>query len=394
VLLAESLDQTVTIVGLTLTGGRARGETPYGASGGGLLVSNATVRLEDAVVDGNTAAGSGGGIRVCHGKVVLLRCAVRANTAADGGGGLDASYDAEANALEVEFRNNDAGWGGALSVRAGSRATVFTSLLVGNRATTAPGLGGALACDLDAEPVLRSCVLADNEARYGGAIYATGGAAPVLSFVTIDRNEASQAGAALYCRGVDPQLDHTIVSFHPQAAFALLDDARPEISASDIFGNTGGNWVGVLRPLRNLDGNFSADPLFCASNDRNLREASPCAPEHSGVGLVGALGVGCQTTTDTPPVVASAQLAARPNPFNPATEVVYLLPAPGRVRLSVYDLRGRRLDLLVDEDRPAGEHRVRWQARDATGRTLASGTYLLVLETGGQRLTSKLMLVR
>jgi len=59
-----------------------------------------------------------------------------------------------------------------------------------------------------------------------------------------------------------------------------------------------------------------------------------------------------------------------PNPFNPTTVVSYQLPAPSSVRLVVYDMLGREVSLLVDENKPAGEYRVVF-----SGSGLASGIY-------------------
>ncbi len=394
VLRAENLDQPAAIVGLTLTGGRAQGSTPYDTSGGGLLVSKAQVRLEDVILVGNLADGSGGGLRASHAAVVMVRCRVRGNTAGKGGGAMDLSYDSSLSALKCEFTDNQAAWGGALSVRTGSTTAIFESSLVRNRAVGDPGLGGALACDRDSAPSFKRCVVADNEARYGGAVAAADGAEPALRYSTVDRNSSTEQGAGFYCRGTSLELDHTIVSFHPQTAFVCLDDARPNLSACNVYGNVGGDWVGELVGQIGNNGNFSADPLFCDIDDRHLHDDSPCAPKQSGTGLVGALGVGCDTRTDVPSALESVELTAQPNPFNPMTEIVYTLPESAHARVSVYDIRGRRLVVLVDESRPSGESRVRWEARDDSGRSLASGTYLLVLETGGLRLTSKLMLVR
>ncbi len=81
--------------------------------------------------------------------------------------------------------------------------------------------------------------------------------------------------------------------------------------------------------------------------------------------------------------------AASPNPFNPSTSVSYWLPESGRVRISVFDVSGRLVAVLVDEIRPAGEHVVRWTA---TG--LASGLYFCRLEAGDFALTQKITLVR
>ncbi|MDQ7051872.1 MAG: T9SS type A sorting domain-containing protein [candidate division KSB1 bacterium] len=66
-----------------------------------------------------------------------------------------------------------------------------------------------------------------------------------------------------------------------------------------------------------------------------------------------------------------------PNPFNPSTSVRFFLPRKANVVLKVFDLSGKEVAILVDEERPAGQHTVRF---DAMG--LASGVYLLRLTAG------------
>ncbi len=78
-----------------------------------------------------------------------------------------------------------------------------------------------------------------------------------------------------------------------------------------------------------------------------------------------------------------------PNPFNPGTVIPFSLDTQGHVRLTVYDMLGRRVSRLVDENLPAGEHSVYFNAE-----RLAGGTYLYRLESNGQVLTGKMMLVK
>jgi enediyne biosynthesis protein E4 len=74
---------------------------------------------------------------------------------------------------------------------------------------------------------------------------------------------------------------------------------------------------------------------------------------------------------------------ASPNPFNPQTRVSFDLPRAGRATLRVYDVSGRLVRTLVDDDLPAGEHFVTWSGDDDTGRGVATGTYLLrVMQSG------------
>jgi hypothetical protein len=74
---------------------------------------------------------------------------------------------------------------------------------------------------------------------------------------------------------------------------------------------------------------------------------------------------------------------ARPNPFNPRTTGSYSLSEPAFCRLTVFDVRGRAVANLVDEDRPAGEHKAVWQGRGNDGREVASGTYFALLRLRG-----------
>ncbi|MDG5767252.1 T9SS type A sorting domain-containing protein [Balneolales bacterium ANBcel1] len=100
------------------------------------------------------------------------------------------------------------------------------------------------------------------------------------------------------------------------------------------------------------------------------------------------------TVTDAP--VAETHIPSRvrldqnyPNPFNPSTTIVYATVESGQVRLSVYDILGRRVALLVDEYRPAGEHSVHFHTRG-----LSSGVYLYRLQVGDAARTRKMQFLK
>lgn len=78
-----------------------------------------------------------------------------------------------------------------------------------------------------------------------------------------------------------------------------------------------------------------------------------------------------------------------PNPFNPTTEIRFSLRTSNVARLTVYDLMGRQIAVLVDGPKPAGGHSVTF---DATG--LSSGVYLVELVAEGQRVTRLMTLLK
>jgi hypothetical protein len=78
-----------------------------------------------------------------------------------------------------------------------------------------------------------------------------------------------------------------------------------------------------------------------------------------------------------------------PNPFNPTTTIKYELPKSSYVRLSVYDLLGREVSVLVNEWKPPGTYEVRFDARG-----LASGVYLCRLTAGDFLMTMRSILLK
>ena len=78
-----------------------------------------------------------------------------------------------------------------------------------------------------------------------------------------------------------------------------------------------------------------------------------------------------------------------PNPFNPSTTIKYELPTSAEVQVSVYDMLGREVSVLVNERKDAGVHEVKFEASG-----LSSGVYFCRLTAGSSVQTRKLLLVR
>ncbi|MHB8842937.1 MAG: T9SS type A sorting domain-containing protein [Candidatus Aquicultor sp.] len=89
-------------------------------------------------------------------------------------------------------------------------------------------------------------------------------------------------------------------------------------------------------------------------------------------------------------VVSGYQLSQNyPNPFNPSTEITFSVPKSGLVTLKIYDLLGRLVSTLVNENKSTGNYTVRFDAS-----RLASGTYIYQMNANGVLLTKKMVLLK
>jgi flagellar hook assembly protein FlgD len=71
------------------------------------------------------------------------------------------------------------------------------------------------------------------------------------------------------------------------------------------------------------------------------------------------------------------------------------LPIDKRVSLIIYDVSGREVVRLIDDQElPKGKHKVVWDGRDKNGRAVSSGTYLYTLKFGNFEKTKKMLLLK
>jgi len=105
-----------------------------------------------------------------------------------------------------------------------------------------------------------------------------------------------------------------------------------------------------------------------------------------------AIATGADSTTDVTENsdISSFRLFENyPNPFNPTTTIRFEVPQSGFVSLKVFDVLGREVATLVNEEKSPGTYSVRW---DATA--VGSGTYFYRLESNGRHEIRRMVLVK
>lgn len=302
---------------------------------------------------------------------MLDNCILRGNTAEDVGGAINA-VAAGLQLRKCRFEDNRAGVRGGAIDHVSGTLEMDECTLVNN---VAGHRGGGLAVLDVYSSWIDGCTLVGNEALEGAA-FALGAVFDQL------------------------RLSASILAGHRGGA-AITWDGSGNLPADnvDMWDNEGGGWVGNLADQLGQDFNIAADPLFCGPtadpDGLTLATGSPCLPDNNPGGvLMGAHDWGCDQPIGAPVPAAALDLAAHPNPFNPAVVLSYRLEAAAVVRLEVYDLSGHRLATLVNGRQDGGDHQATWNGLDSSGRALPSGVYLAGLRAGTLRSHQKLVLVR
>lgn len=298
ILSCENYARFAEIRNLSFVGGRAEGATLADASGGALLISNAAVNVIDCEFRGNYAARNGGAVWVLEASPAFSGCLFADNVAGGGGGGMDCTLFASPSLQNCRFENNRADWGAGLSCRHTSSPVLLTTVFAGNRTQGTRGYGGGAFCDLDSKPMFFSCTFTRNEARYGGGLANFAESGATLVRCTLVDNIGSWRGAGIYTSNAVTAVNASIIAFHEGAGIHSGGTYGPQVYQSNLFGNTGGDWIGGAAPTTPGPTNRASDPLFCTNVPQgtiafNLQETSPCHPDSNGGLTLGAWAVGC-----------------------------------------------------------------------------------------------------
>jgi hypothetical protein len=193
------------------------------------------------------------------------------------------------------------------------------------------------------------------------------------------------------------EITGTIFAFN-RGSTAVAAQAH-QITCSDIYGNEGGDWIGGLVDDFGLNGNISADPMFChpETGDLSIRDDSACCPLHNPeCGLIGAWPVGCFLAgIDGLGEPAAIELAAAPNPFRVSTRISYeILSNEGGafIPVSIYDPAGRVIRSFAAV--APGDGHVVWDGSDDAGLPVRGGVYFCRIGNGRGGASLRLIMLR
>jgi uncharacterized membrane protein len=160
--------------------------------------------------------------------------------------------------------------------------------------------GAAILC-VGSSPTIINCSVSDCEVTGksggGGGICCDSSSSPTITNCTLAGNAASE-GSGIWCgENSSPSMENTIVAFNfGTAIYGSHPSADCQLSCSDVYLNTDGNYGGSIGDQTGINGNISDCPVFCdmSENQFFINDNSPCAPEYNECEvLMGAWGIGC-----------------------------------------------------------------------------------------------------
>ncbi|MDP8202537.1 MAG: T9SS type A sorting domain-containing protein, partial [Candidatus Tenebribacter burtonii] len=140
------------------------------------------------------------------------------------------------------------------------------------------------------------------------------------------------------------------------------------------------------------------DPLFVdpENGDYHLTECSPCIdagnpnspfdPDGT-IADMGAFYYDQGTGVDEEDIQSSInniQLSNYPNPFNPTTTISFSIQNDSEVNLSIYNIKGQKINTLAHNEFTKGNHSVIWNGIDENNNLVSSGVYLYKLNVNGK----------
>ena len=259
----EGFQRHSRVEGITITGGREEV--------GGAILDRAGIYVVNCIFRGNLADQVAGAAVSTSG--IFQGCRFEDNTALECCGAIGGGSGGSTCCLTLRdcvFLRNSARFGAAVDLES----------LSPTRAA-----------------VIQRCTFAENVATGPGGIVSIQGGSAVIEACTFAENSTGGRGA-LDLDWLTPVISNTIIAFTIGGPAVSCDSSAPTLICCDLYGNTGGDWVGCLAGQAGQEGNLSADPLFCdpSIHDYGLNIDSPCGPEHNpGCGLIGAWPEECGT---------------------------------------------------------------------------------------------------
>jgi hypothetical protein len=83
-----------------------------------------------------------------------------------------------------------------------------------------------------------------------------------------------------------------------------------------------------------------------------------------------------------------------PNPFNPSTTIIFQMTHYSEVSIKIYDILGKEVRQLLEDNLPSGEHTIQWDGKDDKGNPLSGGIYFIHMVADSYQKTIKTVLLK
>ncbi len=388
--IANGEDSTTILQGFTLTGGYGtlwQDENGAGRywEGGGVLIALSSPTVRHNIIrnnDVNRAGGQstgGGGIRLGDGSPHILNNII-VNNAGMYGGGIVSNYASPTlrnniiayNVVSPAVTGRPTYGGGGIWVNGSRPGATFANriennTIVGNSATGsggsgAGGKGGGMLAAFSATINSRNNIVWGNTQSTGGQLNVASASTLVATYSNV---EGGYAGVGNI--NVNPDFAETGFYLHPNGSCVDAGDTTTSFNDLPDLVNPGlARWPswGGLRNDMGAYGGPGADVIAAILTT---------VPERNDDGSLDAFSLDQNF----------------PNPFNPTTTITFLVHPSQHVSLKVFDVLGREIATLVNENLEAGKYRISY---DAIG--LPSGAYFYRLASSGYFETKRMLLVR
>jgi hypothetical protein len=415
-------NDTSKIIYCRLQYGKANTGNGLDRSGGAILISRFDkVLVSNCLFDFNVNNGDlystgGAAIFIEYASPVITNSTFTNNVGITGV--IGCLYDSQAIISNNVFTNNKCRWGGGVAcgisfknrpVISGNyildnsaedgggvylvwttNALVINNVIIRNHAT---GEGGGINCEDSKIQLIANNTVAYNSAPYGGGIECDDDSDPILLNNIFYGNSANTGNQVII----------SMNSSDPSFLYCDIEGGRNQFKGA----GAGDNYTGLY--INNID----SDPMFADADNNNfhLMDSSSCIsygadsievsgkwyyapyydiegnPRPNPPGTAPDIGA-CENhmghkyeplPTDIKGLIFSPtefQLSENyPNPFNSGTTIQYKLKSISQVKLSVYDLLGNEVQILVNEQQSAGEYKVFFDAAK-----LADGIYFYIMQ--------------
>jgi len=368
VIIADGEDSTTVLQGFTITGGKGTKWNDEHAAGlyregGGILVQYSSPVIQNNIIHSNIVTDGtgvystgGGGVRIGDSYVRFYNNIVMNNTARYGAG-VVLNYtggDYRNNVICANYGSFQYGAGSGIWINSSfSRPnTIINNTIAGNTSTL--GVCGIRGSN---NAIIKNCIVWNNYSPANQYV------SPSLN-VTYSNIQSGYPGAGNI--NVNPLFADSNYILTPGSPCVDFGDSSAEYNDLEDPVNPGMALYPSYATLRNDMGAYGGPLAKLLTNT-----------------LIGINTSG----TEVPQGFALHQ--NYPNPFNPQTTISFDLPNAGYTRLIIYDLNGKEVKTLVNQQLPAGKYHINFHANK-----ISSGIYFYRLESSGLGITKKMIVVK